>query len=91
MAMSPLKRPSEDADHEDGRRAAPRTPRIRACKSELPYFTKRRSWWIGAECKRHKIKCEPVDNETKCAKCLRSGTECVPYNMNQRLMDEDAA
>ncbi|KAF2856931.1 hypothetical protein T440DRAFT_13848 [Plenodomus tracheiphilus IPT5] len=74
--MSPLKRASEDAEHEDGRRAAPgRTPRIRAC----------------AECKRHKIKCEPVDNEIKCAKCLRSGTECVPYNMNQRLLDEDTA
>jgi len=46
---------------------------------------------VGAECKRHKIKCEPVDNEAKCAKCLRSGTECVPYNLNQRLLDEDAA
>ncbi|KAF1834146.1 fungal-specific transcription factor-like protein [Decorospora gaudefroyi] len=75
MEMSPLKRPSEDADYEDGRRPAPRTPRIRAC----------------AECKRHKIKCEPVDNEAKCAKCLRSGAECVPYNLNQRLLDEDAA
>ncbi|CAA9965439.1 fungal specific transcription factor [Pyrenophora teres f. maculata] len=74
MDMSPLKRSSDDADHEDGRRPAPRTPRIRAC----------------AECKRHKIKCEPVDNENKCAKCLRSGTECVPYNLNQRLLDEDA-
>ncbi|RAR07597.1 fungal-specific transcription factor-like protein [Stemphylium lycopersici] len=42
-------------------------------------------------CKRHKIKCEPVDNENKCAKCLRSGTECVPYNINQRILDEDAA
>ncbi|CAO2657303.1 Nn.00g034290.m01.CDS01 [Neocucurbitaria sp. VM-36] len=74
--MSPLKRASEDTDHEDGRRPhPPRTPRIRAC----------------AECKRHKIKCEPVDNEAKCAKCLRSGAECVPYNMNQRLLDEDAS
>jgi hypothetical protein len=45
----------------------------------------------GAECKRHKIKCDPVDGESKCAKCLRSGTECVPYNMNQRLLDEDAS
>jgi hypothetical protein len=45
----------------------------------------------GAECKRHKIKCDPVDGEAKCAKCLRSGTECVPYNMNQRLLDEDAS
>ncbi|KAF2819978.1 hypothetical protein CC86DRAFT_334232 [Ophiobolus disseminans] len=69
------KRRSEDAEHDDGRRPAPsRTARIRAC----------------AECKRHKIKCEPVNNETKCAKCLRSGTECVPYNMNQRFLDEDA-
>jgi hypothetical protein len=45
----------------------------------------------GAECKRHKIKCDPVEGEAKCAKCLRSGTECVPYNMNQRLLDEDAS
>ncbi|KAF9699167.1 hypothetical protein EKO04_002778 [Ascochyta lentis] len=72
----PQKRPSEDVDHEDGKRPNPqRTPRIRAC----------------AECKRHKIKCDPVDGEAKCAKCLRSGTECVPYNMNQRLLDEDAS
>jgi hypothetical protein len=35
MAMSPLKRSSEDVEHEDGRRPAPRTPRIRACESEL--------------------------------------------------------
>ncbi|KAH7079011.1 fungal-specific transcription factor-like protein [Paraphoma chrysanthemicola] len=71
------KRRSEDEEHEDGRRPAPssRPARIRAC----------------AECKRHKIKCEPVENESKCAKCLRSGTECVPYNMNQRFLDEDAA
>jgi hypothetical protein len=47
--------------------------------------------WIGAECKRHKIKCEPVANKAKCAKCLRSGAECVPYNLNQRFLDEDAS
>ncbi|KAF2132113.1 fungal-specific transcription factor-like protein [Dothidotthia symphoricarpi CBS 119687] len=70
----PQKRPSEDVDHQDGRRSAPRPPRIRAC----------------AECKRHKIKCEQVPNELKCAKCLRSGNDCVPYNLNQRLLDEDA-
>ncbi|KAH6620267.1 fungal-specific transcription factor-like protein [Boeremia exigua] len=77
LEMSQQKRPNEDVDHEDGKRPNPqqRTPRIRAC----------------AECKRHKIKCDPVDGEAKCAKCLRSGTECVPYNMNQRLLDEDAA
>jgi hypothetical protein len=46
---------------------------------------------IGAECKRHKIKCEQVTGEIKCAKCLRSGAECVPHNMNQRLLDEDTA
>jgi hypothetical protein len=45
----------------------------------------------GAECKRHKIKCDQVAGEVKCAKCLRSGAECLPYNMNQRLLDEDAA
>ena len=97
LDMSPLKRPSEDAEHEDGRRPAPRTPRIRACKSmDAPHFIIASLFFlqcvvVGAECKRHKIKCEPVDNEAKCAKCLRSGTECVPYNLNQRLLDEDAA
>ena len=45
----------------------------------------------GAECKRHKIKCDQVTGEDKCAKCLRSGAECVPYNMNQRLLEEDTA
>ncbi|KAH6011675.1 hypothetical protein HBI83_157060 [Parastagonospora nodorum] len=44
-----------------------------------------------AECKRHKIKCESVPNKAKCAKCLRSGAECVPYNLNQRFLDEDAS
>ena len=97
MEMSPLKRPSEDADHEEGGRPAPRTRRIRACEP-APHQEPKRPWGIqnahhqiGAECKRHKIKCEPVDNEAKCAKCLRSGTECVPYNINQRILDEDAA
>jgi hypothetical protein len=92
--MSQQKRPSEDVDHEDGKRPNPqqRTPRIRACKDDpastgKPHADDR----TGAECKRHKIKCDPVDGESKCAKCLRSGTECVPYNMNQRLLDEDAA
>lgn len=93
MEMSPLKRPSEDAEHEDGRRPAPaRTPRIRACMfPSLRLVTRRTEVTTGAECKRHKIKCEPVDNEAKCAKCLRSGTDCVPYNLNQRLLDEDAS
>ncbi|OAL05773.1 hypothetical protein IQ06DRAFT_71802 [Phaeosphaeriaceae sp. SRC1lsM3a] len=69
------KRRSEDDGRQDGRRRPPPSRMTRAC----------------AECKRHKIKCEPVANETKCAKCLRSGAECVPYNLNQRFMDEDAS
>lgn len=44
----------------------------------------------GVECKRHKIRCEPVSGEQKCSKCLRSGAECIPYNLNQRIQDEDA-
>ncbi|RMZ72258.1 C6 transcription factor [Pyrenophora seminiperda CCB06] len=88
MDMSPLKRSSDDADHEDGRRPAPRTPRIRACESRRAKTYMGYNMLMGNQ--RHKIKCEPVDNENKCAKCLRSGTECVPYNLNQRLLDEDA-
>ncbi|KAF2876862.1 fungal-specific transcription factor-like protein [Massariosphaeria phaeospora] len=71
--MSP-KRAHEDAELDSGRRPqAPRLFRTRAC----------------VECKKHKIKCEPVDGDPKCAKCLRGGVECVPYNLNQILQEED--
>jgi hypothetical protein len=78
--------------HEDGRRAPPSISRMRACTAH-PSSSDRTSTYpkVGAECKRHKIKCEPVANGDKCAKCTRSGTECVPYNLNQRFMEEDAS
>ncbi|KAH7112100.1 hypothetical protein B0J11DRAFT_554222 [Dendryphion nanum] len=41
------------------------------------------------ECKKHKIKCEPVVDQLKCAKCIRSGVDCVPYNLDQKLREED--
>jgi hypothetical protein len=46
--------------------------------------------FVGAECKRHKIRCEPVAGEQKCSKCLKSNLECVPHNPNQKFQDEDA-
>ncbi|KAF2107387.1 hypothetical protein BDV96DRAFT_298825 [Lophiotrema nucula] len=68
------KRPSEDVELVSDRRpSAPKPTRTRAC----------------VECKKHKIKCEPVAGEEKCAKCLRSGADCIPYNLNQRLHEED--
>jgi hypothetical protein len=85
---------AQKRDHEDGRRRAPPKRRVimRACTAH-PSSSDRTSTYpkVGAECKRHKIKCEPVANGDKCAKCTRSGTECVPYNLNQRFMEEDAS
>ncbi|KAF2692055.1 hypothetical protein K458DRAFT_438307 [Lentithecium fluviatile CBS 122367] len=69
------KRSHEDAEHSAGPQSqAARITKIRAC----------------AECKRHKIKCEPVAGEQKCSKCLRSNLECIPHNPNQRFHEEDA-
>ncbi|PVI02310.1 hypothetical protein DM02DRAFT_307802 [Periconia macrospinosa] len=69
------KRQHEDPEHSSGPQSQiPRTAKIRAC----------------AECKRHKIKCEPVAGEQKCSKCLRGGLECAPHNPLQRMQDEDA-
>ncbi|KAH6675280.1 fungal-specific transcription factor-like protein [Plectosphaerella plurivora] len=53
----------------------PRGPRVRAC----------------AECKRLKIRCEVRRGELACARCLRSGIECMPHDPAQRLHDEDIA
>ena len=47
--------------------------------------------FTGSECRRHKIKCDMKPGETSCAKCQRSGTECVPYDMSRQFMDQDAA
>ncbi|KAF2655468.1 fungal-specific transcription factor-like protein [Lophiostoma macrostomum CBS 122681] len=70
------KRAHGELEHADtGRRpSAPKPARTRAC----------------VECKRHKIRCETVEGEQKCSKCLRSGAECVPYNINHKLQEEDA-
>ncbi|KAF1913597.1 hypothetical protein BDU57DRAFT_316325 [Ampelomyces quisqualis] len=70
------KRCSEDAGgRHDDGRRRAPPSRMRAC----------------AECKKHKIRCEPVVGKSKCAKCIRSGVECVPYNLNQRFLEEDAS
>lgn len=97
LSHAQQKRRSEDGEHEDGRRSKrggnPNPTRMmRACTAH-PSFSDTSTTYpkAGAECKRHKIKCEPVANESKCAKCLRSGTECVPYNLNQRFLEEDAS
>ncbi|KAF2641726.1 hypothetical protein P280DRAFT_397814 [Massarina eburnea CBS 473.64] len=69
------KRPHEDVEHSAGPQPqVQRAGKIRAC----------------AECKKHKIKCEPVAGKHKCSKCLRGGLDCVPYNPLQRFQDEDA-
>lgn len=43
----------------------------------------------GAECKRHKIKCEVIPGESSCTKCLRSGLKCVANDFSQRFVDDD--
>ncbi|KAI5868106.1 hypothetical protein GGS23DRAFT_602024 [Durotheca rogersii] len=63
------------SDSPGGRNRGPRLSRARAC----------------AECKRHKIKCEVRRGESSCNRCLRSGTECAPYDPSQRILDEHAA
>lgn len=46
---------------------------------------------LGAECKRHKIRCEFRDGETSCTKCLRSGIKCVVNDFSQKFVDDDGA
>jgi hypothetical protein len=43
----------------------------------------------GAECKRHKIKCEFKPGETSCTKCTRSGIKCVVNDFSQKFVDDD--
>ncbi|KAL4897258.1 hypothetical protein BDV59DRAFT_87009 [Aspergillus ambiguus] len=83
-----MKRSSSDADLEhprqvdrrtslvpDGRPAAPRISKARAC----------------ADCKRHKIRCEFKPGETSCNKCLRSGIKCIVNDFSQKFVDDDGA
>ncbi|KAL2752941.1 hypothetical protein ACRALDRAFT_2113105, partial [Sodiomyces alcalophilus JCM 7366] len=44
-----------------------------------------------AECRRHKIRCEARRGELACARCLRTGIECVPHDPSLKLQEEDAA
>lgn len=46
---------------------------------------------VGAECKRHKIKCEMKPGESSCTKCIRSGIKCVANDFSQRFVVDDAA
>jgi hypothetical protein len=87
------KRAHDDDGHIAGPQAqAARVAKIRAC--ELGGWTEQwnsvLTMYLGAECKRHKIRCEPVVGEQKCSKCLKSNLECVPHNPNQKFQDEDA-
>jgi hypothetical protein len=43
----------------------------------------------GAECKRHKIRCEFRAGETTCTKCTRSGIKCVVNDFSQKFVDDD--
>jgi hypothetical protein len=89
FGLSQAQKRRQDRDHE---RRAPPSRLMRACMAHPSISDRFRTHpKAGAECKRHKIKCEPVANESKCAKCLRSGNECVPYNLNQRFLEEDAS
>lgn len=43
----------------------------------------------GAECKRHKIRCEFRPGESTCTKCIRSGIKCVVNDFSQKFVDDD--
>lgn len=46
-------------------------------------------WDTGAECKRHKIRCEIKSGHSSCAKCTRSGIKCVMNDFSQKFVDDD--
>ncbi|KAJ5352645.1 hypothetical protein N7452_001619 [Penicillium brevicompactum] len=92
MDATPLKRSSDDAGLESPRektRSVPKISKARACESlphilpDLPLTCK------GAECKRHKIRCEFRPGETTCTKCIRSGIKCVVNDFSQKFVDDD--
>lgn len=70
-----------------------RGPRVRACEStrSMRAFDSMLTWSSGAECKRHKIRCEVRRGEGACVRCLRSGIACLPHDPQQRMMDENEA
>jgi hypothetical protein len=43
----------------------------------------------GAECKRHKIRCEFRPGESNCTKCIRSGIKCMVNDFSQKFVDDD--
>ena len=44
---------------------------------------------LGAECKRHKIRCEFKPGEATCNKCMRSGIKCIVNDFSQKFVDDD--
>ncbi|VUC36201.1 unnamed protein product, partial [Clonostachys rosea] len=58
-----------------------------SCKT----FTHTKLARTGAECKRHKIRCEVRRGEHACVRCLRTGIECSPHDPVQRLLDDNEA
>ncbi|RDL40184.1 uncharacterized protein BP5553_00163 [Venustampulla echinocandica] len=72
----PPKRPHPDDSNETSERTGTVTfSRSRAC----------------AECKKHKIRCEWKAGQASCAKCHRSGVECITPDFSQRFIEEDTA
>lgn len=91
MDATPLKRSSDDAGLESPRektRSVPKISKARACKS-LPHIPELPLTCKGAECKRHKIRCEFRPGETTCTKCIRSGIKCVVNDFSQKFVDDD--
>lgn len=59
------------------------------CHKSVASISSILSLLTGAECKRHKIKCEVKPGETSCTKCLKSGAKCVANDFSQRFVDDD--
>lgn len=92
--MNRNKRPRLDSDAaaaSDNQHAASKPQLTRACTYPsvrlLP--TQSANVFVGAECKKHKIKCFVQPGQDACSKCLKSGIRCVPHNLAQKFIDED--
>lgn len=79
----------------DGRPPPPRISKARACECLVPgrgllgAVDRPFTGHAGAECKRHKIRCEIKPGESSCAKCNRSGIKCVVNDFSQKFVDDD--
>jgi hypothetical protein len=84
------------------RAPAPKISKARACEyALLPFVARNNPLCLrqllnahaicntGAECKRHKIRCEFRPGDVSCTKCLRSGIKCVVNDFSQKFVDDD--